>query len=406
VFGEEEAVVSRLLMEMEGSLAPWAGGFSAELERLGYSRRTAATLTGLAERLSRWMEQRGLDVTDLTAEVLDDFTATVRAQGGWFQPTAKTLTWLLDYFREIGVAPPPLTTLAQSPLEELVERYRRYLVAERGLAEGTVDYYMRTAQLFLAEHFSRGLENLTVTEVAEFVTRQCRLCSVGSAKLVATGLRSLLRFALLEGLTTTPLADAVPSAAGWSGGALPRGLAPGEAARLLASCDRQGATGRRDYAILVVLLRLGLRAAEVASLGLDDLDWRSGEMVVRGKGRREERLPIPVDVGEVIVEYLSRGRPRRPERALFLRVHAPLRALSPEGVAEVVRAASERAGLASFGPHRCRHTAATEMLRAGAPLSEVAQVLRQRSAATTAIYAKVDHLALSELAMPWPGCPR
>jgi site-specific recombinase XerD len=164
--------------------------------------------------------------------------------------------------------------------------------------------------------------------------------------------------------------------------------------------------GRRDYAILVLLARLGLRAAEVAALRLDDIDWRAGEIVVRGKGHTEERLPLPSDVGAAIAAYLQRGRPRRPEREVFLRMSAPLRGLTPEGVSEVVRAASERAGLGSFGSHRLRHTAGTEMLRAGASLSEVAQVLRHRSVATTAIYAKVDHRALRQLAMPWPGCER
>jgi integrase len=157
---------------------------------------------------------------------------------------------------------------------------------------------------------------------------------------------------------------------------------------------------------LVLLLRLGLRAAEAAALTLDDVDWRAGEMVVHGKGRHEERLPLPVDVGEALAAYLRQGRPRSQERALFLRVHAPLRGLSSGGVAEVVRAAGERAGLPPVGAHRLRHTAATEMLRAGAPLSEVAQVLRHRSAATTALYAKVDHVALGALALPWPAGPR
>jgi site-specific recombinase XerD len=297
----------------------------------------------------------------------------------------------------------------QSRQEELLDRYRRYLADERGITEHAADLYTRTARQFVAEHCSRGeptLEHLTVGDVTSFVTRHCRSRSVGSAKLLATGLRSFLGFSHVAGLISLPLAAAVPSAAGWSGAGLPRGLAPGEVARLLASCDRSSSTGRRDYAILVVLIRLGLRATEAASLSIDDLDWRAGELVVRGKGRCEERLPLPVDVGEAIASYLQQGRPRRPERELFLRVHAPLRRLSPESVAEVVRAAGERAGLGSFGAHRLRHTAATEMLRAGATLSEVAQVLRHRSTASTVLYAKVDHLALVTLAMPWPDAGR
>lgn len=260
--------------------------------------------------------------------------------------------------------------------------------------------------LFLVEHPGRELDAVGIGDVSRFMTRHCRLVSQKSVERLATGLRSFLGFALLEGAIVVPLAGAVPSAARWSGAALPRGLAPGQVAALLASCDRRRAIGRRDYAILVLLARLGLRAAEVAALRLDDIHWRAGEIVVRGKGHTEERLPLPSDVGAAIAAYLRRGRARRPEREVFLRVLAPLRGLRPESVSEVVRAASERAGLGSFGSHRLRHTAATEMLRAGASLSEVAQVLRHRSVATTAIYAKVDHVALRGLAMPWPGGER
>ncbi|MGE5765279.1 MAG: tyrosine-type recombinase/integrase [Mycobacterium leprae] len=207
-------------------------------------------------------------------------------------------------------------------------------------------------------------------------------------------------------MISRPLAGAVPSVARWSGAGLPRGLTSKQVAALLASCDRRRALGLRDYAILVLLVRLGLRAAEVAALRLDDIDWRAGEIVVRGKGRTEERLPLPPDVGAALAAYLRRGRLRRSEREVFLRACAPLRGLSPDGVGEVVRAASERAGLGSFGSHRLRHTAATQMLQAGASLADVVQVLRHRTVATTAIYAKVDHLALRGLVMPWPGSAR
>lgn len=216
----------------------------------------------------------------------------------------------------------------------------------------------------------------------------------------------VLGFALVEGLISVPLADAVPSVARWSGAGLPRGLTSRQVAALLASCDRRRRFGRRDYAILLLLVRLALRAAEVSALRLDDIDWRAGELVVRGKGGRQDRLPLPPDVGAAIAAYLRRGRPRRPEREVFLRVYAPLRGLTPDGVSEVVRAASERAGLGSFGAHRLRHSAGTQMLQAGASLPDVAQVLRHRTVATTVIYAKVDHRALRELAQPWPGSQR
>jgi integrase/recombinase XerD len=238
--------------------------------------------------------------------------------------------------------------------------------------------------------------------VVEFVTDVCPTLGIGWAKLLLTGLRAFLTFAHLEGLVPVALGGAVPSTAGWSGTGLPRGLAPGDAKRLMASCDRRRGKGRRDYAIMLLMLRLGLRAGEVAALTLEDVDWRAGEIVVRGKGSHEERLPLPVDVGEALAGYLRRGRPTSSQRTLFLRMHAPIIGLRSSGVAEVVRDACRRAGVEVVGPHRLRHTAATEMLRSGASLPEVAQVLRHHSGATTAIYAKVDHLALRELVMPWP----
>lgn len=388
-------------MLMTGPLAPLGTAMAEQLVALGYTRRTATEHMRLVGKLSRFMQQRGLEVSDLSLDVVEQFLGTVRATSS-SRPTARTLSWLLDYLTEIGmvparVAPPPASWDA-----ELLERYRHYLLVERGLAEQTVALYLPAARLLLTEQPGGDFNNLSAGDVSRFMTRHCGRLSLRSAERLATGLRSFLGFALLDGLVAVPLASAVPSVARWSVASLPKGLARGEVQALLASCDRERAIGRRDYAILVLLTRLGLRAAEVATLCLDDIDWRNGEIVVRGKGRTQEALPLPCDVGAAIVAYLQRGRPRRREREVFMRSYAPLRGLSPEGVSEVVRSASERAGLGSFGSHRLRHTAGTEMLRAGASLSDVAQVLRHRSITTTAIYAKVDHRALRELAMAWP----
>jgi integrase/recombinase XerD len=390
-------------MVMEGSLAPWALGIADHLKTLGYAPLTTGRHMEFAGRLSRFLLRRGLEASELDGKVIEEFLRAIRSKGGQARRTPKALAWLVAYLMGIAVVPAPTPPQAQSRAEELVERYRSYLVIERGLAPETIVEYVRATRLFLADHPGRALKDLGIGEVSSFMTCQCRRLSQRSTERLATGLRSFLGFALREGLIAAPLAGAVPSAARWSGATLPRGLAPGQVVTLLASCDRSRPTGRRDYAILVLLVRLGLRAAEVADLCLADIDWRAGEIVVRGKGHTEERLPLPPDVGAAIAAYLRRGRPRRAEREVFLRAIAPLRGLSPDGVSEVVRAASERAGLGSFGSHRLRHTAGTEMLRAGASLSEVAQVLRHRSVATTAIYAKVDHLALRRLAMPWPG---
>ena len=393
-------------MAMKGPLAPWAPGMAERLTALGYTPRLVERHLHLAGGLSKLLYRRGLGAADLNPELIEQFVAALRAKNRSWRPTTRSLSWLVDYLAEIGVSTTAAVGHERSAQQVLIERYGDFLTAERGLEPETVANYVRVVTLFLAAQMGHELDELNAADVSGFMTSQCRRVSARQAQRLATGLRSFLGFALVEGLISTPLAGAVPSVARWSGAGLPRGLTAKQTAALLSSCDRRRAIGRRDYAILLLLVRLGLRAAEVAALRLDDIDWRAGEIVVHGKGRSEERLPLPADVGAAIAVYLRRGRPRRPEREVFLRVCAPLRGLSPDGVGEVVRAASERAGLGSFGSHRLRHTAGTQMLQAGSSLAEVAQVLRHRTVATTAIYAKVDHLALRGLVAPWPGSTR
>ncbi len=392
---------------MEGPLAQWEPGLTQELKRLGYTKRTASVQMALARRLSQYLQKREMCADELSTEVVGNFLDTVRTEGGAWGCRPVSLPWLVDYFMKIGVISPSTQPVPRSPEELLVERYRSYILAERGLVPSTAKMYIQVAVLpFLKEHGASNISDVSASDVSRFVTRQCRQMSTRSTERLVVGLRSFLDFVHLEGLVTSRLSAAVPSPARWSQASLPRGLTAEQVAALQATCDRRRAVGRRNYAILVMFSRLGLRTCEVAALRLDDIDWRLAEIVVRGKGGTEERLPLPEDVGDAIAGYLRRGRPRRPEREVFLRAIAPRRGLQPQGVAEVVRNAAERAGIGRVGPHRLRHTAATEMLRAGASLVEIAQVLRHRSVATTAIYAKVDHLALAELAQPWPGSER
>ena len=247
------------------------------------------------------------------------------------------------------------------------------------------------------------LETLDAVAVSEFVLREARRSCVGSAKCMVTRLRALLRFLHVEGEIGYSLADAVPSVAGWRLASLVKALDARSVARLLASCDRRTRVGRRDFAIVTLLSRLGLRAGEVAALRLSDVDWRAGELLVRGKGSRQEGLPLPVDVGETLAGWLARGRPRRESVFVFTRVRAPYGGLSAGAVSQIVRRACGRAGLPLVSAHRLRHTAATEMLRAGGSLTEVGQVMRHRGRDVTSIYAKVDRLALAAVVMPWPG---
>lgn len=389
-----------------GPLAPHTAGFRGELERLGYRPNAASSQLQLMAHASRWLDSHGLGVQDLTPARVEEFLAHRRAEGYTLWLSAKAMVPLLDYLRGLGVVPTPAPVVPSTEAEQLQEHYRCYLVQERGLAAGTIAGYLHVARLFCAARAVDGelrLDRLTAAEVSGFVLAECASRSVGSAKYVVCGLRSLLRYLHVAGHIDARLDAAVPAAAGWRLTGVPVIVGRAEVARLLASCDRRTTFGRRDYAVLVLLSRLGLRAGEVAALELADLDWRAGELIVRGKGRRSERLPLPADVGEALAGWLRRGRPRCEATTVFTRVRAPHQKLTTAGVSAIVRAACARAGLPPIYAHRLRHTAATEMLRAGASLPEVGQVLRHASVLTTAIYAKVDHERLRSLALPWPG---
>jgi integrase/recombinase XerD len=261
---------------------------------------------------------------------------------------------------------------------------------------------VHVAALFLATRPAGDLRlgEISPGEVVEFVRRQCE--GRGSAYVTA-GLRAFLRFCHVTRLTPRALVDAVPRVASWRLAPLPKAVDPATVKALLASCDRRTTYGRRDFAVLMLLARLGLRAGEVTSLRLEDIDWRAGEVLIRGKGPRLDRLPLPADVGDAVARWLRRGRPRCQCREVITRVRAPHGPLTPGGIAAIVHAACLRAGVDHIHAHRLRHTAATEMLRAGAGLVEIGQVLRHRSLLSTAIYAKVDRARLRELASPWPG---
>ena len=307
-----------------------------------------------------------------------------------------------------GATRAPTPTHWSGRVEALLDRYRGYLQSERCLDERTIVGYVGRVRPFLDRRVVAGgldLEGVTPDEISAFVQEECsRRRSRGSAKVTVTALRSLLRFLHVEGVIGESLASAVPSVASWRLAALPRSLEADQVARLLASCDRETAAGRRDFAILSLLARLGLRRGEIAALALDDIDWGAGELIVRGKGAWHDRMPLPVDVGEALADYLAHGRPRNvPGRSVFVRVVTPLAALSPGAVTHVVERAARRAGVDGVCAHRLRHAVATETLRRGAPLAEIGELLRHRQLATTAIYAKVDRERLRALARPWPG---
>lgn len=393
-----------LRVHVTGSLAEFAPRFAEELGRLGYADLSARDLLQVMAHLSRWLGTEGLVPGELTHPRLLQFLAVRRGQGHTRWVSERGLRRLVDYLVARGVMPSLERTAGNSPVDRLLEAFGRYLAGERGVTKGTVAGYQAAVRPFLEHRSCAGqleLEILVASDVTSFVLRACRRLEVGSAKYLVTALRSLLRYLHLEG-KATDLVAAVPAVAGWRGGPLPRALELRQVSTMLAACDRRTVLGRRDYAMLMLLARLGLRVCEVAALELDDLDWQRGEVVIRGKGDRRERLPLPTDVGEAVTSYLLEGRPQVESRRLFVSVRAPFGDLSSHAVKHAVGHACDRAGMTRFAAHRLRHTLATQMLGAGAGLSDVGQVLRHRSLSTTAIYAKVDRVALRGLAQPWP----
>lgn len=393
---------------VSGPLVPFIEAYRWELRRRGYTPLTVVNLLRQVARLSQWLDDRGLGVEEFDAQRVEEFLAFQRAEGTHRAQWSRPGLWcLLALLEGLGVLEHERPVPVLSPSEALLGSFESYLLSERALAAGTVRGYVDHARRFLdGLPPDTALGAVSAAEVIAALRRVAGAVSVSTAQNFRAGLRAFLRFCFIEGILAVDLSGAALAVTGRRREFLPRGIEPAQARALLGSCDRRTAIGRRDYAALVVLLRLGLRAGEVARLGLDDLDWRAGELVVRGKGSRLDRLPMPAEVGEAIAAYLQRGRPRSERREVFLRARAPLGPIAVGTVGSTVRRACRRAGIAEVGPHRLRHTLACEMVRAGVPLVEIGQVLRHKSLQSSAIYARVDLNTLRTVAAAWPGGAR
>jgi len=391
-------------VRVAGPLAGWAEGFHAELMALGYAPRSAQTHLLLMRRLSRWLDRAGLEPAGLTTERIQEFLEDCHRDGVRFPKSMSGIRPLVGFLRRHDVIPSAAPE-ARIGVDVLIDQFRRFLVSERGLADGTIVNYVHAARLLLGsvgvDDFDR-LRSLTALDVQSFVLGESARRSVASTKCLVTGLRSLLRFFHVAGLTDGPLAGAVPTVSGWAATWLPRSIDSNVVQAMLAACDRQSPRGRRDYAVLLLLARVGLRISEVAAADLDDIDWRHGELLVRGKAARLERLPLPVDVGEALADYVGHARPSIDDRALFVTVLAPPHRLTTSAVIAIAASAFRRAGIDPIRAHRLRHTIATGLLASGAGLPEIGQLLRHRSMASTAIYTSVDLASLGELARAWP----
>ena len=392
-----------------GRLGPFVEGYRSRLLSLGYTPGTVGGQLKVLGQVGRWMGTEGLEPAQLDEAHIEQFLAARRGEGHPRVPGMRSFVVMLEYLRDEHVIPvvavPPPTAL-----EEMVGAYRDWLTADRGLAAPTVLRYEDLARRFLREHTGGtdgvNVQALTGVDVSGFVLAECARVSLGAVKGRVTELRSLLRFLHLRGLIPMALATAVPPVAGWRDTAIPKTLTSTDVQALVDSCDRTRPAGARDYAIVVLVARLGLRSAEVARLELGDVDWRAGEVLIRGKTRRQDRLPLPVEVGQALAAYLHDGRPPVAGRAVFVTCRPPRRGIRPDLVKSVVRRACLRCGLPPVGAHRLRHALATEMLSKGASLLAISQVLRHQDLATTAIYAKVDIGGLRTIAPPWPGALR
>ncbi len=389
-------------VRIRGPLSAHIEGLWAELLRQGYAATSARNLLRLTAHLARWLEAKGLPLRDLTEDRAVAFARERREEGYTGFRTRRGLEPVLAYLRSVGVVHKPRPVVDDSPLGRFVQDYRTYLCRERGLAVRSVHARTAFAEEFVHSERPRlDWHHLTAREVTSYIQRRCRHATVSACKHTVTDLRSLLRFLHVQGRTSHDLASAVPAVAGWRLSGLPQMLGAIQAKALLRSFDRSP-LGLRDAAVVRLLLRLGLRAAEVAALDLDDVDWRLGQLTVRGKGQHEARLPLPQDVGRAVAAYLRHSRPHARTRSLFVRSRAPYTRIRPGAVSHLAQTALRRVGIAAGGSHLLRHTAATELLRSGASLPEIAHVLRHRHIDTTAIYAKVDLRSLASIARPWP----
>jgi integrase/recombinase XerD len=392
----------------EGPVASYIVPFAEWLGDRGYGLVSMRNQVLMAAGFSKWLGQKGIELSDISGDHPGRYLLD-RAQRPKLGDDA-ALRHLLAFLRsQNAIAEEIEVDHSPSPVEQHVQAYERYLQDVRALSRQTIINYRPVVRDFINFRFTDGvvsLAQLRAVDVTDFVQKRVSRLNMRRAKIMTTALRSFLSYARYRGDIISDLAAAVPVVANWSLSSIPRAIGRAEVARLLASIDRDTPVGCRDYAMILALARLGLRSSEVVSLELNDVDWVAGQIHVRGKAGQRNDLPLPADVGEAIADYLRKSRPRNSSRRVFLRDKAPIRGfVGPCGLGSVIRRSLKRAGInpPTKGTHQFRHGLASEMLRGGASLAEIGEVLGHRHVQTTAIYAKVDINALRTLALPWPG---
>ncbi len=406
----DQVVLSRA---PEGPLAAHIGSFAESVSAQGYSLYSIRRQVRLAAGFSRWLKQKGVDVRRITSDHSSWYLRYRARHVRLCSGDAAVLRHLIDFLRGEGMIPAEkISGRRLTPAERCAKAYELYLRETCALAEATILNYVPFIRSFLKSRFGDGtviLSHLCTRDVVRFVQRQAPRLHRKRAKLLTSALRSFLKYARYRGEVALDLAAAVPVVANWSMPSIPRAISTDQVHQLLVSIDRETAMGRRDYAILLLLARLGLRSSEVAFLELDDIDWNTGTLSVHGKSGLRNEFPLPREVGKAIASYLRDGRPPSTSRRIFLRAKAPIRGFrGASGIGSIVRHSLKRAGVKAptYGAHQFRHGLATEMLRQGASLGEIGDMLGHRHPQTTKIYTKVDLEALRTLALPWPGGAR
>ena len=394
---------------------PLAGHIDLLAERLaahGFSRVHSRIQLRLVGHFNRWLDQKGISAKQLDEALIERYWHYFERKNRVRSFDVGALVRLLDLLREQGITPRCATEAVPTRRETLLDMYRRYLREERGLAQESVRNMLLFVDRFLAEKYPRDhfdFASLKANDITTFVRKQATKRSSAQAKNLVTALRSFFRYLRHRGEIHTDLAGCVPRVPDYSFSTVPRFLPGGSIEKMLRITDQSTPRGRRDYAILMLLARFGLRTSEVVRLELEDVDWELGQITVRGKGGRWSKLPLPSDVGQALAAYLQHDRPICCSRRFFVTQRAPIKGLSTGcAIGKTVTRALSRAGIVSErrGGYLFRHTLATEMLGRGASLKEIGEVLRHRKADTTRIYAKVDFHALRNLAQPWPGGAR
>lgn len=384
--------------------------FIEQMQTRGYTAASMKTSIRLVKDFSVWLDQLGIDKPSLSAKHVTDYLNDRWLYRRRRRGDAFTLQTFVRLVAPEGCKDGHEAEAAIVPVLRVQRDFEQYLLHERGLAAASIHLYGDSVGRFLKNTFGDGevrLNQITSTDVIRFVqVDAARLHHPKRAKVMTTALRSFLQYGRYRGDIVANLHSCVPTVANWSMAGIPKTISTSQVQSLLAGCDRQSIVGRRDYAMLLLISRLGLRASEIVDLMLDDIDWNEGTISIRGPAQRIDRLPLPSDVGAAMADYLRHGRPACSVRNVFIQIHAPRRALlGPSAISCIVRRALLRAGIDSptKGAHLLRHSLATQMLSGGASLAEIAEILRHRNPQTTTIYAKVDLVSLHTLALPWPG---